>query len=100
MNASPREVTGFIIATSGVALVPVGWYASRLLWALAAILLVVGLLLLATRRVAEEQHTLANLSEPNPPPVGEPTPADLHNYSGWEDAGTSLGDFDGSHGDL
>jgi hypothetical protein len=100
MNPSVREVTGFIIATSGVALVPVGWYASRLLWVLAAILLFAGLLLLVTKRVAEEEHAVANLSEPNPPPVGESTPADLHNYSGWQDAGTGLGDFDGSHGDF
>ena len=95
-----REVAGFVLAGAGVALIPVGWYASRQVWFFSGVLIVVGLALLFTERVAAAEKDVESNPAPYAPPVKQGTPGDIHNYSGWRDGGRSLGGDDGgSDGD-
>jgi hypothetical protein len=96
---SGREIAGMVVAGLGVALVPVGWYSSRLLWMASGVLIVVGVLMLYTERVAAADKEAANHPTVNPAPVKESVPADIHNYSGWRDGGQSLGGDGGGDGD-
>jgi uncharacterized membrane protein YfcA len=92
---SVRELAGFVIAAVGVALVPIGWYSSRLLWIASLVLLIIGLLMLFTERVAAREKEIESQSVQYSPPVKQSVPGDVHNYSGWRDGGQSLG---GDHG--
>jgi uncharacterized protein (DUF58 family) len=94
-----RIVAGLIIASSGVALVPIGWYFSRMLWIGAAALVFVGLVLLLTNRVLKSEREIENTPAAYARPVRPSVPGDVHNYSGWRDAGRSSGGGD-SGGDL
>jgi uncharacterized protein (DUF58 family) len=94
MNQRVREVFGLVVAIVGVALVPIGWYFSRLLWIAAFVLFVVGLLLLLTDRVLKSEREIENTSTAYAPPVRPGVPGDVHNYSGWRDGGRSLGGGD------
>jgi hypothetical protein len=94
MNQRIREVSGLVVAIVGVALVPIGWYFSRLLWIGALVLFVVGLLLLLTERVLKSEREIENTSAAYAPPVRPGVPGDVHNYSGWRDGGRSLGGGD------
>jgi len=71
------EVSGLIIAASGAALLPIGYYADRRLSLLAGIVIAIGLLILITPRVARR------LSKDDPDD-------EITRYSGG--AGTSKGD--------
>jgi hypothetical protein len=89
-----REMTGLGMGAIGVALVPLGWYFSRLLWIVAVVLFMVGVLLLFTSRVLKSERDLENASSPYAPPVRPSVPSDIHNASGWRDGGRSLGGRD------
>jgi uncharacterized protein (DUF58 family) len=89
-----REVAGLVIAIVGAALVPLGWYFSRLLWIVAFVLFVVGLILLLTKRVMKSEQEIESTSSAYAPPVRPSVPGDVHNYSGWQDGGRSLGGGD------
>ena len=94
MSQRTREISGLVVAIAGVALVPIGWYFSRLLWIAAVLLVVLGLLLLLTDRVLKFEHEIENASAAYAPPVRPGVPGDVHNYSGWRDGGRSLGGGD------
>ncbi len=94
MNERIREVAGLVIAIAGVALVPLGWYFSRMLWAVAVVLVIVGLVLLLTDRLLKSEREIENTSSAYAPPVRSSVPGDIHNYSGWRDGGRSLGGSD------
>jgi len=94
MNQRIREITGLGIAAIGVALVPLGWYFSRLLWIAAIVLVVVGLLLLLTDRILKSEREIEAASSGYATPVRPSVPGDIHNYSGWRDGGRSLGGGD------
>jgi hypothetical protein len=94
MSERAREITGLVIVAVGVAVIPLGWYFSRLLWAAAAVLVVVGLILMLTDRVMEREREIANTPAYYVPPSKPSVPADVHNYSGWRDGGRSMGDGD------
>lgn len=96
---SVREVSGLVIASLGVALVPIGWYAGRKLWFLALVLVVIGLVMLLSERVVAAEKAVEAAPAVNTPPVKQGTPADIHNYSGWQDAGHSLGGDGGGDAD-
>jgi cytochrome c-type biogenesis protein CcmH/NrfF len=98
-SSSVREIAGMVVAGLGVALVPVGWYSSRLLWLASGLLIVIGVLMLVTERVAAAEKEVENRPEINPAPVKQSVPADIHNYSGWRDGGQSLGGDGGGDGD-
>jgi uncharacterized protein (DUF58 family) len=94
MNQKIREISGLVLTVVGVALVPMGWYFSRLLWMVAVVLVVVGSLLLFTERVLESEREAESASVAYSPPVRPSVPGDVHNYSGWRDGGRSLGGGD------
>lgn len=89
-----REIAGLAIAVIGVACIPLGWYFSKALWAAAFVLVIVGLLLLFTKRVQKSEEEIENTAAPYMPPVRRSVPGDAHNYSGWRDGGRSLGGGD------
>src|SRR5688500_17936252 len=93
-----RAVVGLVIAGIGAALVPVGWYSSRLIWLGSLLLFVVGFLMFFTARVAANEADRDSRATVNPAPVKEGGPGDIHNYSGWRDGGRSLGGADGDGG--
>jgi hypothetical protein len=101
VNERIRIVSGLVIGSIGVALVPLGWYFSRMLWIVAFVLAVVGLLLMLTDRVMKSEREIENTPAAYSPPVRPSVPGDIHNYSGWRDGGRSLGggDSGGDAGD-
>ena len=86
-----REIAGLIIAGIGAALVPIGWYFSKTLWAAAFVLFVLGVILMLTKRVLKSEHEIENTSSAYSPPVRPSVPGDVHNYSGWRDGGRGMG---------
>jgi hypothetical protein len=80
-----REIVGLVLSCIAVALVPVGLYASRSLWLLAALLAAIGVTLFYTERVERKERELER--QPSNEPVRESVPADIHNYSGWRSGG-------------
>ena len=83
-----REWLGLVVLVLSGALVPVGMYVSRLLWAASFVGICVGVWLLYTERVlrreamAEKEGNSSHLS-------GREMPGDIHNYSGWRSGGRS-----------
>jgi hypothetical protein len=96
-----REVAGLIIGAIGVAMIPLGWYFSRMLWIVAVVLVIVGLILMLTDRVLKSEREIENTTSAYAPPVRPSVPGDIHNTSGWRDGGRSLGggDSGGDGGD-
>jgi hypothetical protein len=88
-----------VLAGLGVALVPVGWYSSRLVWMGSVAFILIGFVMLYTERVVAAEKAVETHPTVNPPPVRESVPADIHNYSGWQDAGDSLGGEGGGDAD-
>ena len=101
MRVTFREGAGLTLAGLGVALVPIGWYFSRLLWIAAFVLALVGFVLLYTERVRKADEEVESAPADYMRPIRPSVPGDVHNYSGWRDAGRSSGggDFDGDAGD-
>ena len=83
-----REWLGLVVLVLSVALVPVGMYVSRLLWAASFVGVCVGVWLLYTERVlrreaeTEKEGGSSHLT-------GREMPGDVHNYSGWRSGGRS-----------
>jgi len=83
-----REWLGLVVLVLSVALVPVGRYVSRLLWAASFVGVCVGVWLLYPERMlrreaqAESEGGGAKLT-------GREMPGDIHNYSGWRSGGRS-----------
>jgi hypothetical protein len=95
-NNRIREIVGVVLASLGVALIPIGWYLSRFLWVAAVVIALVGILLFMTKRVVAAEDELSRQSSAYAPPVKPSVPGDIHNYSGWRDGGRSLGGGDGA----
>jgi tellurite resistance protein TehA-like permease len=91
MSERIRVAAGLVIGAIGAALVPLGWYFSRMLWIAAFVLFIVGLILMLTDRVLKSEHEIETTSSAYAPPVRPSVPGDIHNYSGWRDGGRSLG---------
>jgi hypothetical protein len=97
-----RETLGFGLIVAALVLVPTGWAFSRLLWALALVLVFVGATLFYTERLSKREEKLRR-EAPGDEDRGTAVPSDIHNYTGWQhggrsetmDAGSSSGDADG-----
>jgi hypothetical protein len=92
-----REIFGLVIACAGVAVLPFGWYTSRLLWIVSFVLVVIGFVLYFTSRVAKAETELRALAEPHPPGIRPTAPANPHAYSSSRD--DAPGDAGGADGD-
>jgi hypothetical protein len=91
-----REIVGLALCCIGVALIPIGFYASRYLWVVACVVVVIGVALFWTERVARNEKELAN--QPSNEPVRPDVPGDIHNYSGWRSGGRRNEIDSDSHG--
>ena len=97
-----REALGLGVIVAGLVLVPAAWAFSRLLWALALILVFVGATLFYTERVWKREEELRREARGDED-RGTAVPSDIHNYTGWQhggrsetmDAGSSSGDANG-----
>lgn len=76
---------GFIIV--GLLLLPAAWAFSRILWLLSFSMLAVGLWLFYTHRVLRREARLEKTSGSQH--TGREMPTDIHNYTGWQQAGRS-----------
>lgn len=83
-----REWLGLIVLVVSGALVPVGMYVSRLLWADTFIGVCVGAWLLYTERVLRREAQ-AEGEGGGSRLTGREMPGDIHNYSGWRSGGRS-----------
>jgi len=82
-----RELIGFVLIVVSVALTPVAWMFSRILWVVCGLLLVLGTALFYTERMTRraielEKHGTGGSGSPG-------VPKDIHNYSGWRTGGRS-----------
>jgi hypothetical protein len=85
-----RETIGLLLIVAALVLVPVAWVSSRLLWALAFVLLVAGVMLFYTERVRKREEALyKETGGDSCHGTGTPVPTDVHNYTGWRSGGRS-----------
>lgn len=93
-----REALGLALLVLAVALVPVGWHASRLLWLLSLIGLALGVTLFYSERMRKREEQIEK--ERTGGSGGHAMPTDIHNYTGWRSGGRSetLEDSFGSSG--
>lgn len=82
-----REWTGLGLIVVGLLLVPAAWAFSRALWLLSFSLFGVGVWLFYTRRVERLEDRLDKLKGSQRAEAG--IPSDIHNYTGWQQAGRS-----------
>jgi len=82
-----REIIGLIISVISLALMPVAWMFSRILWVVSAFMLVLGLVLFYTERMA--RRTLEFEKQKTGGSGSPSVPTDIHNYSGWRTGGRS-----------
>ena len=84
---TPRELIGIVLIIVSVALTPVAWMHSRILWSVSGLLLILGAILFYTERMTRraielEKHETGGSGSPV-------VPRDIHNYSGWRTGGRS-----------
>jgi len=82
-----REWIGLGFILVGLFLLPAAWAFSRVLWLLSFSMLAVGLWLFYTRRVLRREAQLEKTRGGQQ--TGGCTPSDIHNYTGWQQAGRS-----------
>lgn len=82
-----REWTGLGLIVVGLLLLPAAWAFSRALWLLSFSLLTVGVWLFYTRRIERREARLDKLKGDQC--TGQCIPTDIHNYTGWQQAGRS-----------
>ena len=81
-----REALGLFFVVAALLSVPTAWAFSRLFWALAFVLFVVGVFLFYTERMhrrAEQIEKEAGGSRLS----GRGMPTDINNYTGWRSGG-------------
>jgi hypothetical protein len=85
---SLRETIGLVFIITGLVLIPAAWAFSRLLWGLALLLLIAGVIGFYSERVRRLEHerTKRVISTPR---TGAAVPSDIHNYTGWASGGRS-----------
>lgn len=84
-----REALGLALLVIAIALVPVGWYASRMLWLLSLIGIIVGAALFYTERRLKREIQIEKESAGGGAGCGPAVPTDIHNYTGWRSGGRS-----------
>lgn len=82
-----REWTGLCLLVLALALIPVAWAFSRVLWLVSFVLIVVGSWLFYTRRIHRRERRLEKEVAGQHTEVGHPN--DIHNYTGWQHGGRS-----------
>jgi membrane protein implicated in regulation of membrane protease activity len=97
-----REAIGLALIIAALVLVPVAWAFSRLLWALAFFLLIIGVTLFYTERVKKREEKLQKETG-GVQSHNAILPADIHDYTGWGSGGRSQtmdnSSFDSGGGD-
>ncbi|MDH4186571.1 MAG: hypothetical protein OEV08_06215 [Nitrospira sp.] len=83
-----REWLGLLLIFVALALVPVAWAFSRLLWMLAFVLLILGSWLFYTERIMKKDDQLTREAGGSKC-SGRAMPSDIHNYTGWRSGGRS-----------
>lgn len=84
-----REALGLALLVIAVALVPMGWYVSRMLWFLSLIGIIVGVGLFYTERRLKREAQIEKESAGGDKGCGPVVPTDIHNYTGWRFGGRS-----------
>jgi uncharacterized protein (DUF58 family) len=82
-----REWIGLGFIVVGLLLIPAAWAFSRILWLLSFSMLAVELWLFYTHRVLQREARLEKTSGSQH--TGREVPIDIHNYTGWQQAGRS-----------
>jgi len=83
-----RETLGLVFIIAALILVPAAWAFSRLLWMLAAGLLVIGSWLFYTDRMIKKEDRLTKETGKSDC-SGRAVPTDIHDYTGWSSGGRS-----------
>jgi hypothetical protein len=87
---SARETIGLGLIVIALVLTPVAWTTSRMLWILAFLTFVLGLMLFLTgrvqRRLEESSGDRCSVSDGR---NSRDMPTDIHNYTGWRSGGRS-----------
>jgi hypothetical protein len=81
-----REVIGIVLIIVTVAVTPVAWMHSRMLWLVSGLLLILGAVLFYTERMTGRAIELEKYETGG---SGSAVPRDIHNYSGWRTGGRS-----------
>jgi hypothetical protein len=81
-----RELIRVVLIIVSVALTPVAWMHSRILWLVSSLLLILGAVLFYTERMTRRAIELEKHETGG---SGSPVPRDIHNYSGWRTGGRS-----------
>lgn len=84
-----REVLGLALLVIAITLVPVGWYASRMLWFLSLIGVILGAALFYTERRLKREAQIEKERLGGGTSYGPAVPTDIHNYTGWRSGGRS-----------
>jgi len=85
-----REAIGLSLFVLSIALTPVAWATSRLLWAVCGLLFLLGAALFYTQRMVDREIASAkDGGEAASRYTGPKMSGDVHNYSGWRSGGRS-----------
>lgn len=82
-----REWTGLGLIVLGLLLLPAAWAFSRALWLLSFSMFAGGVWIFYTARVERRAARLEQTTGGQC--TGQCTPTDIHNYTGWQQAGRS-----------
>jgi uncharacterized protein (DUF58 family) len=82
-----REWTGLGLIVVGLLLLPAAWAFSRILWLLSFSMFAVGVWIFYTCRVLRHEAQLDKTRSGQH--TGREIPTDIHNYTGWQQAGRS-----------
>ena len=82
-----REWTGLILVVAGLLLLPAAWAFSRALWLLSFSMFAAGVWIFCTRRLERREARLDKAKGDQH--TGKEVPTDIHNYTGWQQAGRS-----------
>lgn len=82
-----RERIGLVMIVAGLILLPAAWAFSRAVWLISFGLFGVGLWLFYTDRNARREARIEKAKGTQK--TGTAVPTDIHNYTGWQQAGRS-----------